>query len=184
MHPSHATAASRHRHSLYSFSAFTSLNALYSQPSSLLADQICAIGKRWSAGPSINEDWRFPDSNENVEAVIGGGRRARWGAVNPERLQFPPCFSISAFQHLLMNSIFSSSSFLQVCRQQQGHHSFLALAKPLYSTRVNLESGLEPSPLHTLLTSSPTLLPGSLVSDRLVIPRGCLSFSEPLVLPP
>jgi hypothetical protein len=86
------------------------------------------------------------------------------GAVNPECSQFPPCFSISAFQHLLMNSFFSSSSFLQVCRQQQGHHSFLALAKPLYSTRVNLGSGLEPSPLHTVLTSSPTLLPAQVRS--------------------
>ena len=78
--------------------AFIPLYALYGVLS-VLADQICAIGKRWSAGPSINEDWRFPDSNENVEAVIGGGGAGEIGAVNPERLQFPACFSISAFQH-------------------------------------------------------------------------------------
>lgn len=76
----HAVAAYPYRPSLYAVALFLSffmLSILNRALYGALADQICAIGKRCGVQtPRINEDWRLPDSNENVvEVVIGGGRQ-------------------------------------------------------------------------------------------------------------
>jgi hypothetical protein len=105
------------------------------------------------------------------------------GAINPgpERLQFPPCFSISAFQHLLMNSFFFFfSSILFLSSRPSTTAGPSLVSGPCKITHyIQLESiGIWSRGLR--LASSPTLLPGSLVSDRLVI-RGRQSLSEPFL---